>query len=107
MQQTFKWYAERREVCCWKDVPQDAAELVQWWQRQRDLYPRRVVFGGLAAHGEQGLQELAGKYHADYVVVDRCVSPRPLLLPRLYPPGFSAATSAYEVYRVPQTGCDR
>jgi len=101
-QQTFKWYAERSEVCCWKDVPQDAAELVQWWQRQKDLYPRRVVFGGLAAHGEQKLHELAGTYNADYVVLDRCLSPRPLLLPRLYPPGFSTATSAYEVYQLPR-----
>jgi len=107
MQQTFKWYAERSEVCCWKDVPQDAAELVRWWQRQKDLYPRRVVFGGLAAHGEKGLRDLAGKYGADYAVVDRHMNPRPLLLPRLYPPRFSAATSAYEVYRVPQTGSDR
>jgi hypothetical protein len=106
MQQTFKWYAERSEVCSWKDVPQDAAELVQWWQRIQDLYPRRVVFAGLAAHGEQGLRDLARKYGADYVVVDRCASPRPLLLPRLYPPG-AGATSAYEVYRVPQTGSDR
>lgn len=106
MQQTFKWYAERSEVCCWKDVPQDAAELVSWWQRHQDLYPRRVVFGGLATHGEQGLRELARKYGADYVVVDRCVSPRPLLLPRLYPPG-PAAASAYEVYQVPHADRDR
>jgi hypothetical protein len=100
MQQTFKWYAQRSEVCCWKDVPQDAVRLIEWWQRQRDLYPRKVAVGGLAAHGEQRLRELAKKYGADYVVLDRCVSPRPLSLPRVYPPGFSAAASAYEVYSI-------
>ena len=42
----------------------------------------------LAAHGEQRLRELAAKYGADFVVVDRSINPRPLLLPRLYPPGF-------------------
>lgn len=106
MQQSFKWYAERSEVCCWKDVPQDATELVEWWQRQKDLYPRRVVYGGLAAHGEQKLQELGRKYNAQYVVVDRCFSPRRLSLPRLYPPGFSSATTAYEVYQLPQAAPD-
>ncbi len=99
-QQTFKWYAERSEVCCWKDVPQDALELLEWWQRQRDLYPRKVALGGLAAHGERGLRELARKYGADYVVLDRCASPRPLRLRRVYPPIFSNEASAYEVYFV-------
>ena len=56
--------------------------------------------GGLAAHGEQGLRELAKKYGADYVVLDRCVSPRPLSLRRVYPPVFSNAASAYEVYLI-------
>jgi len=100
MQQTFKWYAERSEVCCWKDVPQDAVKLIEWWQRQRELYPRKVAIGGLAVHGEQALRELAKKYGADYVVLDRCVSSRPLLLRRVYPPVFSKAASAYEVYSV-------
>ena len=55
-------------------------ELIEWWQRQRDLYPRKVAVGGLAAHGEQGLRELAKKYGAEYVVLDRCVNSRPLSL---------------------------
>jgi hypothetical protein len=29
-QQTFKWYAQRPEVVCWKDSPQDAKGLLQW-----------------------------------------------------------------------------
>lgn len=101
MQQTFKWYAERSEVCCWKDVPQDAVELVEWWQRQRDLYPRRVAAGGLAAHGPRRLRELADKYGADYVVLDRYASQRSLPFPRVYPPDFSPSASAYEVYWIP------
>lgn len=100
MQQTFKWYAERSEVCCWKDVPQDARELVEWWQRLRNVYPRKVALGGLAAHGEQALRELAQKYGADYVVLDRCTSARPLRLRRVYPPAYSNIASVYEVYSV-------
>jgi len=101
MQQTFKWYAERSEVCCWKDVPQDAVELVEWWQRQRDLYPRRVAAGGLVAHGDVRLRQLAEKYRADYVVLDRYASRRPLSFPRVYPSGLGPSNSAYEVYRIP------
>lgn len=100
MQQTFKWYAGRSEVCCWKDVPQDAAELVEWWHRQQELYPRRVRAGGLAAHGPRRLRELAEKYAADYVVLDRYASPRPLPFPRVHPPAASPGNSAYEVYRI-------
>jgi hypothetical protein len=37
-QQTFKWYAQRPEVVTWKDVPQDAAGLLDWWQRRKEIY---------------------------------------------------------------------
>ena len=100
-QQTFKWYAGRSEVCSWKDVPQDAVEVVRWWQRYQDLYPRRVVRWGLAAHGEPRLRELGEKYDADYVVLDRYLTRRLLTFPRVYPSGFSPEPSAYEVYRIP------
>ena len=101
-QQTFKWYAGRSEVCSWKDVPQNAESVVQWWQRQHEVYPRRIIRGGLAAHGEQRLEELARKYDAQYIMIDRHTSPRSLLLPRVYPTGFEMARPTYEIYRVPR-----
>jgi hypothetical protein len=100
-QQTFKWYAGRSEVCSWKDVPQNAVSVVQWWKRQQELYPRRVVHYGLSAHGEQELTRLANKYGADYVIIDHNTSTRPLLLPRVYPNDFELANPIFEVYRVP------
>jgi hypothetical protein len=100
-QQTFKWYAERSEVCSWKDVPQDAVALVAWWQRQDEIYPRAVLAAGLAAHGEERLLELAEKYGAQYILVDRYLRPRRLLLPRVYPDRFSDREAFYEVYQVP------
>ncbi len=36
MAQTFKWYTGHSEVATWKDIPQDAQELVQWWARLQD-----------------------------------------------------------------------
>lgn len=106
-QQTFKWYAGRSEVCSWKDVPQDAKGVVEWWQRQREVYPRLVIRGGLVMHGEDRLKELADKYDVDYILVDRTVSRRPLLLTRVYPPAFNERETeldpgldpSYEVYR--------
>ncbi|MCA9257541.1 MAG: hypothetical protein KDA61_00010 [Planctomycetales bacterium] len=36
--QSFKWYAERGDVGNWKDVPQNARSVTQWFARCRDLY---------------------------------------------------------------------
>ncbi len=100
-QQTFKWYAQRGEAFCWKDVPQDAAAVVEWWQRRQDLYPRRVLHYGLATLGETRLSELAGRYHARYIVVDRQSGGRPLLLPCVYPRYDTEPNPSYAVYRIP------
>jgi len=99
-QQTFKWYAQRSEVCSRKDIPQDAARVVEWRHRCEEVYPPLVKKGGLVMHGERRLLELAEKYDVDYILVDCIVSHRPLLLPRVYPPGFGELEPSYEVYRV-------
>ncbi|MCY2992809.1 MAG: hypothetical protein NTY19_33750 [Planctomycetota bacterium] len=106
-QQTFKWRAGRSEVCSWKDMPQDAGALVDWWQREQEVYPRLVLAGGLAAHGEQRLLELAEKYGARYIVLDRYLSQRPLLLRRVYPDQFDDPQAFYEVYQVPHPASQR
>ena len=36
--QTFKWYTGQRDVVNWKDVPQDAKTLLEWWRRIQDIY---------------------------------------------------------------------
>lgn len=105
-QQTFKWYAERGEVCSWKDVPQDAAALVHWWHLQQELYPRTVVARGLPAHGTEKLVALARKYKADYVVVDRTRGFQPLDVPRVFPPHPASPFRFFEVYKVPKPADD-
>lgn len=37
-QQTFKWSAHRPDVVTWKDVPQDAGSLIEWWKRRKEVY---------------------------------------------------------------------
>jgi hypothetical protein len=100
-QQSFKWYAQRGEVICAKDIPQDAAGIVEWRRRLEDVFPGSVGLYDLVAHREQGLLELAKKYQFQYVVVDRGVSQGNLAFPLVYPNEL-AEPNTYEVYRVPR-----
>ncbi len=94
---TFKWYAARGEVANWKESPQDAVGLVQWWQRIQDIYatgkspPDEKYYGSLAEAGAARLRAVAEKYQADYLVTQ--VSMPPLPLTAVY------KNDAYVVYR--------
>ncbi|QDU31219.1 hypothetical protein ETAA8_63720 [Anatilimnocola aggregata] len=99
-QQTFHWYAQRREAVNWKDVPQDAAGLMRWKAAMEELYPRATFVRDLAAHSDDELVRLARKYNATYIVLDRARAERGLKLPRIYPT-FPGENQAYEVYFVP------
>ena len=69
-QQTFKWYAERAEVVCWKDMPQDPVTILTWRDRIDSLYrPQREYELGLFAYSDDQLSDLADRYGADYLVV--------------------------------------
>ncbi len=86
MAQTFKWYTGHSEVATWKDIPQDATELVRWWARLQDIYatglpppqPRwRLTLTELSA---ERLRQLGAKYGADYLIDERSDSPPELPL---------------------------
>lgn len=74
--QTFRWYTGRAEVATWKDIPQDAASIVQWWRRLRELHgsrpgdARRMWRRSLLELGPQRLRRLAEKYQAQYILVE-------------------------------------
>ncbi|MCC6494038.1 MAG: hypothetical protein IT424_13570 [Pirellulales bacterium] len=99
--QSFKWYAARADVANYKDVPQDAASVVEWRRRCRELFP--LVGAGETAQmqsspeqwGTQRAKSLAAKYGAAYVVAR---SFPPLDLKVVYPPAGDAADSSYAVY---------
>ncbi len=46
--QTFRWYAGRGEVVSRKDIPQDAASIVEWWRRMQRIH--RAEAGTENAH---------------------------------------------------------
>ena len=85
--QTFKWYASRSEVANWKEIPQDAESIVQWWDRLEQLHGTGIEHrsfrwrASLAELSPQRLRELGQKYGAAYVVTE---SRPPLGLPLLY-----------------------
>jgi hypothetical protein len=101
-QQTFKWYAGRAEVANWKDVPQDAASLLEWRSRIKALYPstRQHHRQDLAAFSDSELLFLARDYDAGFIVIDRTRSPRAIGLPRVYPL-IREDNPSFSVYRVP------
>jgi hypothetical protein len=107
-QQTFLWYAHRAEVVNWKNCPQDARGVVQWLKRYEDVYPDpsglKIMYGpevDLALPVEQRLLQLAEKYQASYVVVDRFTATVPQTWPRVYPAQDDINVS-YAVYRTPK-----
>ncbi|HWB01252.1 MAG TPA: DUF6798 domain-containing protein [Pirellulales bacterium] len=86
--QTFKWYAQRGEVVTWKDVPQDALELVAWWRRMEDVHgksfgdgPNDRFYNSLSETSVAHLVRVAQKYGAQFVITE---CELPLALPCLY-----------------------
>jgi hypothetical protein len=76
MAQTFKWYARRAEVANWKEVPQNAEEIVQWRERINDLFaadgadPERRWHDSLNELGALRIVELGRKYKADFLIAE-------------------------------------
>jgi hypothetical protein len=84
----FRWYAERPVFFTWKDVPQDAESLVQWWHRYQDAYCGRIdQFGRVGPYfspqdlGAERLKDIAEKYKIDYLLTSEYP---PLPLPVAY-----------------------
>lgn len=94
--QTFRWYAGRGEVATWKDMPQDARGILEWWDRMLNIYGRDQTLGGwryktLAEVPVERLQGAGLLYQAQYALAE---ADPPLPLPRVY------ANSAYVIYRL-------
>lgn len=99
-QQTFKWYAHRAEVVNWKDVPQDAASLLQWSDRFAEIFPRRLGTMRVSIRYDL-LRQYRRRYGVRYMLVDRRVTGANLPLVRVYPRG-AEENETYAVYRLPE-----
>jgi hypothetical protein len=77
---SFKWRTGRSEVINRKDIPQDAAGIVEWSARVKDVYNKnydkrlgdeRIDVDSIGELGTERVRELAKKYDAQYVLSDR------------------------------------
>lgn len=93
--QTFKWYAHRADVGHRKDIPQDAAGVVEWARRRDALHASENPASDkrrqpLRRKSEEQLLKLAALFGATHVIVDN----HELRLPLLY------ENDTYAVYRL-------
>jgi len=99
---TFKWRTGRSEVAVWKDIPQDARSMVEWFHRLRNIFYYQIddqsepldTVGGL---GTRRAVEMARLYGATYIVTDQ---DHPLALRAVYP-NREHPNDEYVVYVVP------
>jgi hypothetical protein len=101
-QQTFKWYAHRAEVVCWKDVPQDSESILQWVERVDELvFPQQRNELGLMSFPDDQLRELGRKYGARYLLVPQWQvdAARDTELKQVYPENAQRKT-AYVVFEL-------
>ncbi|MEQ8210514.1 MAG: DUF6798 domain-containing protein [Lacipirellulaceae bacterium] len=69
--QSFKWYAHRGDVANWKDIPQDAKGIVDWFDRCQKLYApdrRGRTVSVLAKQRSQTLIDTATEYDATHLL---------------------------------------
>jgi hypothetical protein len=97
---TFKWYTGRSEVATWKDMPQDARSVVQWWKRINQVFgsgdqnPNDRWRTSLAELGWQRLRDLGAEYEANFAVVELVPARPQLEMQPIY------ENKSYAVYRL-------
>ncbi len=84
-QQSFKWHAQRAEVVCWKDVPQDNASVIEWYHRIERCAPPRDRYNRLRDWTTEELLELSCQYGFRWILVDRTQQLTPPALEIKYP----------------------
>ena len=98
--QSLSWHASRRSLVTWKDVPQDASSLIEWFAKYQDVFLYEDEFGeivpydSLAVQGTQRIRYLADKYKIDFVITREYP---PLEFPEVY------GNAWYTIYRVQPT----
>lgn len=95
--QTFRWYSGRAEMVNRKDIPQDAAGIVEWWRRNRLLYGTEPGSASpwrdsLTDLGAERLRKLGAEFGADYAITSAVP---PLALERVGP-----INPSFAIYRL-------
>lgn len=107
--QSFKWYASRADVVNWKDIPQDARSVIQWFARVKDVFAtvnidgERYILGSPEQWGAVRALQVAHKYDADYIVAR---SEPPLGLREVFAATSDPERPGYSVYAVDDDDAD-
>lgn len=110
---TFKWWTGRPEVVTRKEIPQDAASIVEWWARIRDIHgiagpdpTKRYWIGSVSELSPERIRELAAKYGFEYLLTEApgFKLPKTPLRPAMPAPRLPFATvyenAGYIIYRI-------
>lgn len=98
-QQTFKWHAQRAEVICWKDVPQDNASVIEWYKRIQACEPPRDSNSVVREWKTEELLQLSRKYGFRWVLLDRSYQQTPPALEIIYP--INIENRSFAICRIP------
>ncbi len=104
-QQSFKWHAQRAEVYCWKDVPQDNASVIQWYHRVQRCAPPRDTHGVIQDWSTEQLLDLSREYGFRWVLLDLSYQTVPPALEFMYPTadrGKYVENKSFAVFRIPE-----
>ena len=108
-QQIFKWYANRAELACWKDAPQDAEGISEWrkriaWLSNFDNLPAGIL--QMTAEQADALIQQTNATHViaaqaleDVAIENELLSRR---LTRIYPEA-GDARSTFVIYKINST----
>jgi hypothetical protein len=101
---TFKWHANRSDIGVWKDIPQDAASIVQWYRAMNELFrykgggvemTDRLITALLLSKTEAEIEVLRQRYGFSYIVCGLAEEmPQHGTLKRVY------ANEVYVLYQV-------
>lgn len=97
-QQTFLWEAQRAELANFKNVPQDAASLLQWKRRMADLYPMRAD-GSLRPLTADDCWRLRRKYGYEFLVREKSFFNPPLPYTKVFS-STNGRGIGYEVFHI-------
>ena len=70
-QQTFNWYAQRSQVFCRKDIPQDARGIFQWQARLSALYQSDKNYQW---QDRESIVKLSKQFGFRYLIVDQAIA---------------------------------
>ncbi|MDR1959323.1 MAG: hypothetical protein LBQ54_09855 [Planctomycetaceae bacterium] len=110
--ESFKWYANRSDIGVWKEMPQDAVSMVQWFETMEDCFAKKNVpdkekwlYGLASVLSDKSPEEIAAlqkKYSFDYILTEGW----PLLptLEKVYATSENPADRRYVLYKIPGFG---